>query len=100
MADGAANYANLRLYRDTGSNRIIPFLGLLGTIVAVPIVIHHLWVTDPTILRHIAAMFIGLLVVEFLYIERKPMEEEAEEIEEEVEKEVEKVEEEVEEKLE
>lgn len=82
IADGAANYANLRLYKRTGSNPIIPALGFIGTVMALPIVIHHLYVTETGILLSIAGIFAVLLLLEFLYIEREEIDEVEDEIEE------------------
>lgn len=95
VADGAANYANLRLWRKTDSHPLIPALGFLGTLAALPIIVHHLYVTEPAILMNIFVIFGTLLLFEFLYIERKPIEEEVEKVEEEVKEDMEKVEDEI-----
>lgn len=80
IADAAANGANLALYRKTGSNPVIPAVGFIATLVALPIVLHHLYVTEPAILRHIASIFAALLFFEFLYLEREPLEREIEQL--------------------
>ncbi|MFB6191124.1 MAG: APC family permease [Candidatus Nanohaloarchaea archaeon] len=95
VADGAANFANLRLYEKTDSNPLIPLLGFTGTLVALPIVIHHLYVTEPTTLLHIVSIFTPLIVFEFLYLERDPIENEVEKMEEEAERVEEEVKQEV-----
>ncbi|MFB6089044.1 MAG: APC family permease [Candidatus Aenigmatarchaeota archaeon] len=82
IADGAANFANLRLYRETNSHLIIPLLGFLGCVIALPIIVYHLFLTEPHILFSIAGIFIFLLLLELLYMERNPIERVAEEIEE------------------
>ncbi|MFB6294613.1 MAG: APC family permease [Candidatus Nanohaloarchaea archaeon] len=98
IADSAANFANLRLYEETGSHPLIPAVGLLGTLVALPIVVWHLFTTEPHILASIAAIFAVLLVIEFIHMERETMEwvangvaADVEEVEEEIEEEVEKL---------
>ncbi len=52
IADGATNYANLSLYDKTNSLKIIPLIGLLGTLVALPLVLYHLFETNPTNINH------------------------------------------------
>jgi amino acid transporter len=64
------NYTNLMLADETGSNRVIPALGLVGTSVAVPTVLYHLYLTDVGILVGIVAIFLALLVLEGIYMER------------------------------
>lgn len=91
VADGAANYANLRLYEKTGSNPVIPLIGFIGCAVALPIVLHHLYITEPNILASIVGIFLLISVLELFYIERGEIEEEAEELEEEVEEAAEEV---------
>jgi amino acid transporter len=80
IADAVANYVNLRLADETGSNRLIPAVGLFGTAVAVPIVLYHLYRTDFGILLWIVGIFVSLFLLEFFYLERRPFvpEEEAE----------------------
>ncbi|MGC9319740.1 MAG: APC family permease, partial [Armatimonadota bacterium] len=73
IADAAANYACLRLWRDAGAHPVPPALGLAGTVIALPVLIHHLYVTQQGILWSIAAIFVGLLIAEFLFIERGPI---------------------------
>jgi len=72
------NYTNLRLADETGSNRLLPALGLVGTAAAVPIVLYHLYRTDVEILLWIVGIFLGILLLERLYVERSPFEPEAE----------------------
>ena len=76
MADAAANYSNVRLYKKTGSNVFISLAGLIGCIIAFPIVIYFLFTTKFLILLSIIAIFVIMLIVEFFYIERKPIEKE------------------------
>jgi amino acid transporter len=68
------NYTNLLLADETGSNRVFPALGLVGTTAAVPIVIYHLYRTDIDILLWIGGIFLALFALEFLYIERSSFE--------------------------
>ena len=68
------NYTNLRLADETGSNRVFPAVGLFATVVAVPIVLYHLYRTDFGILLWILGIFVSLFVLEFLYLERSPFE--------------------------
>jgi amino acid transporter len=74
IADAVTNYTNLRLADETGSNPLVPAVGLLGTSMAIPIVLYHLYRTDIGILLWIAGIFVTVLVVESLYIERHPFE--------------------------
>ncbi|MDY6789402.1 MAG: APC family permease [Candidatus Nanohaloarchaea archaeon] len=73
LADGAANYANLRLYRETDSNPLIPALGLLGVLAAFPIVVYHLYLTQFQTLAGIGVIFVLILYIEFIHMERKPL---------------------------
>ncbi|MFB6122258.1 MAG: APC family permease [Haloferacaceae archaeon] len=72
ISDAVANFVNLRLADETGSNRLFPALGLFGTVVAIPIVLYHLYRTDVEILLWIVGIFVSLFVLEFLYLERSP----------------------------
>jgi len=72
IADAVANFVNLQLADETGSNRLFPALGLVGTGTAIPIVIYHLYRTDLGILLWIVGIFGTILLLEFLYIERHP----------------------------
>ena len=65
------NYTNFRLADETGSYRLIPAVGLLGTSVAIPLVVYHLYRTDIEILLWIAGIFLAVFALEFLYIERE-----------------------------
>jgi amino acid transporter len=71
IADAVANFVNLRLADETGSNRLFPALGLVGTVVAVPIILYHLYRTDFEILLWIVGIFVSVFLLEFLYIERQ-----------------------------
>ncbi|MFB6195451.1 MAG: APC family permease [Haloplanus sp.] len=73
-----ANFVNLRLADETGSTRLFPALGLVGTTVAVPIVLYHLYRTEIEILLWIVGIFVSLFLLEFFYIERHPPESTAE----------------------
>ncbi|MFB6160275.1 MAG: amino acid permease [Haloferacaceae archaeon] len=73
------NAVNLRLADETGSNRVFPALGLVGTLVAIPTVLYHLYRTDVEILLWIVGIFLALFVLEFLYLERSPFEPSGEE---------------------
>jgi amino acid transporter len=70
LAYAVANYTNLRLAEETGSNRLFPALGLVGTAVAIPVVLFHLYRTDVEILLWIVGILVALAALEFLYIER------------------------------
>jgi len=72
IADAVANYVNLRLAAETGSYRVVPGLGLLGTVAAIPLVLNHLYRTDPGILLWIVGIFGALFLLEFFYLERRP----------------------------
>ncbi|WP_135805398.1 APC family permease [Halorussus marinus] len=74
LADAVTNFVNLRLADETGSNRLFPALGLVGTTAAIPIVLYHLYRTDVEILFGIAGIFLTLFLFEALYIERSPFE--------------------------
>ncbi|MFB6226551.1 MAG: APC family permease [Candidatus Paceibacteria bacterium] len=84
IADGAANYANLKLYKKTKSSPIIPILALIGTTIALPLVVYHIYQVEPHILATIAAVFVILLFIEFFHMEREEIEEVVEETTEEV----------------
>ncbi|MDT8357008.1 MAG: APC family permease [Methanomicrobiaceae archaeon] len=75
IADGAANYANLRLYRDTGSHPLIPAAGLSGCVIATIIVLYHLLITQMHILVSIATILVVMVILEFFFIERGPIKE-------------------------
>jgi len=72
IADAVANFVNLQLADETGSNRLFPALGLVGTVAAIPIVLYHLYRTDIEILLWIVSIFGSLFLLEFFYIERHP----------------------------
>lgn len=76
------NWVNFRLREETGSNAIVPLLGLVGTASALPVVIYHLYATDVGILLWIVGIFAVLAVVEFGYMERQTLAESLEELEE------------------
>jgi amino acid transporter len=65
------NYTNFRLADETGSYRFIPAVGLLGTSVAIPLVVYHLYRTDVGILLWIVGIFFAVFALEYLYIERE-----------------------------
>jgi amino acid transporter len=65
------NYTSLTLADETGASRLVPALGLAGTLVAIPMVVHHLYRTDPGILVSIVAIFLVLFVLEVLFLERE-----------------------------
>lgn len=74
FADAVANYVNLRLADETGSHRLIPAIGLSGTVIAIPLVLYHLYQTDVGILLWIIGIFGSVLILEFVYIERHKIE--------------------------
>lgn len=70
-ADAVANYTNLRAYKRTKSNVLVPAAGLGGCLVAILIVVYHLFMHQPGTLVVIIAVFAVLFFIEFLYIKRK-----------------------------
>ncbi|AXG09804.1 APC family permease [Haloplanus rubicundus] len=72
LSFAVTNYTNLRLADVTASNRLVPALGLVGTGVAIPIVLYHLYLTDVEILLWILGIFVAIFLLEFLYLERSP----------------------------
>lgn len=72
FADTVANAAALALADETGSRRLIPAVGLAGTTVALPLVVWHLYRTDPQTVGWIGGLFVLLFALEYLYIERAP----------------------------
>ncbi len=74
IADAAANYANLRLYKQTHSSPWIPLVALGGCIIAIPIIIHHLYFNQFHVLVSIMAIFAIVLFLEFLYLKRNKIE--------------------------
>jgi len=72
LSFAVTNYTNLKLADVTGSNRLVPALGLVGTGVAIPIVLYHLYLTDVEILLWILGIFVSIFLLEFLYLERSP----------------------------
>jgi amino acid transporter len=78
IADAVANFVNLQLADETGSNRLFPALGLVGTGTAIPIILYHLYRTDLTILLWIVGIFGSIFLLEVFYIERHPFDAEVE----------------------
>jgi amino acid transporter len=72
LSFAVTNYTNFQLADVTGSNRLVPALGLVGTGVAIPIVLYHLYLTDVEILLWILGIFVLIFLLEFLYLERSP----------------------------
>jgi amino acid transporter len=66
------NYTNVRLADETGSNRLVPVLGFVGTVAAIPIVCYHLYRTDLGTLVWIVGIFLAVFVLEVVYVERHP----------------------------
>jgi amino acid transporter len=64
------NYTNIVLADETGSNRFVPLLGLVGTGAALPVVLYHLYRTDVEILLWIVGIFAVVFLIEYLYVER------------------------------
>ncbi|KXS42381.1 amino acid permease [Methanolobus zinderi] len=71
VADAAANYANLKLYKVTDSSPWTPLTAFAGCLIAIPIVIYHLYTTQLHILISIASIFAAVFFLEFLYLERQ-----------------------------
>jgi amino acid transporter len=68
IADGVGNYVNLKFYKETKSKAWIPAMGLAGCVVALPIVIHHLFVNDPSSFVTIFILFFSLFILNLVYI--------------------------------
>ncbi|MFB6182301.1 MAG: APC family permease [Candidatus Magasanikbacteria bacterium] len=85
IADSAANYANLKLYKKTNSNKWIPLVALIATLGALPIVGYHLYQQAPHTLMIIGIIFAALFVIEFFHMEREEVTEVVEGVEEEIE---------------
>jgi amino acid transporter len=62
------NYVSLQLHDEIGATRIFPAIGLIGTVLALPIVLWHLYVTEFHILLWIVGLFAGLGLLEALYV--------------------------------
>jgi len=65
------NYTSVVLADETGANRLVPALGLLGTGIALPTVLYHLYRTDVEILLWVVGIFTFVFLVESLYVERR-----------------------------
>jgi amino acid transporter len=70
ISDAVANYVNLRLYRETDSNPALPAVGLVGTVVALPIIAYHLYTTEFGVFVSVVGIFAALVVLELVYVER------------------------------
>ena len=77
LSFAVTNYTNLRLADVTGSNLLVPALGLVGTGVAIPVVLYHLYLTDVEILLWILGIFVSVFLLESLYLERSPFDPDA-----------------------
>lgn len=62
-------------------NWIIPAIGLTGTLLALPLLIWHLYQNQPHILTSIILIFAGIAVFEFIYFERNIIRKDEKEIE-------------------
>lgn len=58
----------LRLHDEIGATRVLPSLGLVGTILTLPIVLWHLYTTEVHILLWIDGLFAGFGLLEMLYV--------------------------------
>ena len=69
------NLANFKLYRETKSNRIIPLLGFLLTLIAAIILVGYNFVHNPSNLANAAIVIIGVALFTYLYkkIENHPL---------------------------
>lgn len=81
---GVVNYVCLS-DPDLEKKKWIPWMGLVGSLSALGLLIWHLYVRQPHILAFVSLLYAALFAAEFLYFERRFIEEEAEEIEEEIE---------------
>jgi len=84
VADALANYAGLKLHGDAGLNPWIPGAGFVGTLAAIPLVLHHLYVTEFGVLVSIVGIFAAVVALELLWMEREPLGRVVEEVEREV----------------
>ncbi|MFB6356474.1 MAG: APC family permease, partial [bacterium] len=75
LADAAANYTGLITADETDANPLIPALGLGGTLIALPILIYHLYVHQVQILFYIGGIFLVVAILEFIYMERNELQE-------------------------
>lgn len=64
------NFANLKLRKKTGSKPYIPLMGLFGCLMALPIIIRHLFLYKPEILLLLGVMFSLMFTLEFVFIKR------------------------------
>ncbi|MDK2826261.1 L-asparagine transporter [Methanolobus vulcani] len=71
IADAAANYANLKLYKKTNSIFWIPLAALTGCIIAIPIVFYHLYMNQFHVLISIISIFVIMLLLNGFYIMNK-----------------------------
>jgi len=69
------NLANFRLYKETDSNRIIPFFGFLLTIIAAVILVGYNFIHNPSNLLNAAVVIVGVALFTYLYkkIENNPL---------------------------
>jgi len=69
------NLANFKLYKETDSNRIIPFLGFLMTSISAVILVGYNFVHNPSNLANAAIVIIGVILFTLLYkkIENNPL---------------------------
>jgi amino acid transporter len=70
MSFTVTNYVNLKLSDETESWTVIPAFGLLGTNLALPILIWHLYQHEFWILIYILILFVSLFLFEYLYMTR------------------------------
>ncbi|MFB6099922.1 MAG: APC family permease, partial [Candidatus Nanohalobium sp.] len=95
---GIFSVVNLLAFRESEETekKVLTGAGLLGTVVSFLLLVWHLYVDKLHVLVFVAGLFTALLLLEFLYFEREPIEEELEKAEKELEEEIESAEEEVE----
>lgn len=67
---GIVNWICLR-DPEVEANPVIPFLGFVGTAVSIPLMVWHFYRSEPGMLIYILAILGVLVVLEFLFIERR-----------------------------
>ncbi len=69
------NLSNFRLYKETNSNRIVPFLGFLLTSISAIILVIYNFIHNPLNLANAAIAILGVVVFTYLYkkIENHPL---------------------------
>ena len=69
------NLANFKLYKETNSNRIIPLLGFLLTLISAVILVGYNFIHNPSNLLNAAVVIIGVALFTYIYkkVENHPL---------------------------